>query len=79
MKTKKFTTVEIKDLKIGAIARKHKCSEDYVRRVLKGDPEKGGRERNSELSQKILKDAIDMYEILHRETTLKHEHQKAKT
>jgi len=70
MESKKFTTEEIKDLKVAAIARKHKCSDDYVRRVLKGDPEKGGRERNSELSQKILKDAIDMFEILQRNTII---------
>lgn len=63
MKTRKFTSEEIKDLKIAALARKHKCSEDYVRRVLKGD-----RERNTELSQKILKDAVDMLGILERET-----------
>ncbi|HCO67517.1 MAG TPA: hypothetical protein DIT04_07160 [Dysgonomonas sp.] len=65
MTTKKFTTQEIKYLKIAGLARKHKCSEDYVRRVLKGE-----RERNSELSQKILKDAIDMFDILERETTI---------
>ena len=65
MTTKIFTSDEIKDLKIEAIARKHKCSGDYVRRVLKGD-----RDRNSELSLKILKDAIDMQEIINRETTI---------
>ena len=65
MKTKKFTTKEIKDLKIVPLARKHNCSEDYVRRVLKGD-----RDRNTELSQKILKDAIDMFKILKRETKI---------
>ena len=63
MTTRKFTPEEIKDLKIAALARKHKCSEDYVRRILKGD-----RERNTELSQKILKDAVDMLGILERET-----------
>lgn len=65
METKIFTGDEIKDLKVEAIARKHKCSGDYVRRVLKGD-----RERNTELSQKILTDAMDMLAIVERETTV---------
>ncbi|NDW19716.1 hypothetical protein D0T53_12460 [Dysgonomonas sp. 216] len=65
MTTRIFSSEDIKDLKVPALARKHKCSEDYVRRVLKGD-----RERNSELSQKILKDAIDWVEILERETVV---------
>lgn len=65
MTTKIFSSDEIKDLKIEAIARKHRCSGDYVRRVLKGE-----RDRNSELSQKILKDAMDMQEIINRETTI---------
>lgn len=65
MKTKTFTSKEIKDLKIDAIARKYKCSNTYVREVMKGD-----KERNTELSQKIMKDAIDIYEILQRETLI---------
>lgn len=65
MQTKKFTSEEIKDLKIEAIARKHKCSNTYVRGVLKGE-----KERKSELSRKIVKDAIDMHEIINRETEI---------
>lgn len=65
MTTRIFSSDEIKDLKIEAIARKYRCSGDYVRRVLKGE-----RDRNSELSQKILKDAMDMQEIINRETTI---------
>lgn len=65
METRDFTSDEIRDLKIDAIARKYKCSNTYVREVMKGD-----KERNTELSQKILKDAIDMYAILKRETII---------
>ena len=65
MQTKKFTTDEIRDLKIDALARKYKCSNTYVREVLKGL-----KERNTDRTQKIMKDAIDMYEILERETLI---------
>lgn len=65
MKTKNFTSSEIKDIKINAIARKHNCSGTYVRGVLKGS-----RERNTELAQKVMKDAVDIYSILHRETSV---------
>ncbi|WP_139785056.1 hypothetical protein [Parabacteroides sp. Marseille-P3160] len=63
MTTKIFTSTEIKDLKISALARKYKCSDDYVRRVLKGD-----RERNTELAQSIVRDAIDTLAIVKRKT-----------
>ena len=63
MTTKIFTSTEIKDLKISAFARKYKCSDDYVRRVLKGE-----RERNTELAQSIVKDAIDTLAIVERKT-----------
>lgn len=63
MATKIFTAEEIKDLKVGALARKYKCSDDYVRRVLKGD-----RERNTDMAQGIMKDATDMLAIVERET-----------
>ena len=62
MTTKIFTSKEIKDLKVGALARKYKCSDDYVRRVLKGD-----RERNTAMAQGIMKDATDMLTIVERE------------
>lgn len=65
MKTRIFTTTELRNLKVAAIARKHTCSVDYVRRVLIGD-----RERNTELAQKILIDAIDMMGIVERETKI---------
>lgn len=63
MKTKIFSSAEIKDLKVPALARKYKCSDDYVRRVLKGD-----REHNSILARSIMKDAIDTLSIVERET-----------
>lgn len=66
MQTKRFTEDEIKDLKVIAIARKYKVSDDYVRKVLKGV-----RERNSLITRGIVKDAIDMLEIINRETVLK--------
>lgn len=66
MKTKIFTSDELRDIKIAPLARKHNCSIDYVRRVLTGN-----RERKTELSQKIAKDAIDMYGILERETVIR--------
>lgn len=65
MATKVFASTEIKDLKVSALARKYKCSDDYVRRVLKGD-----RERNTELAQSIVKDAIDMLSIVERKTSI---------
>lgn len=63
MKTKIFSSAEIKDLKVPALARKYKCSDDYVRRVLKGN-----REHNSVLARSIMKDAIDTLSIVERET-----------
>ncbi len=63
MKTKVFTSDELRDLKVAAIARKHKCSVDYVRRVLLGD-----RERNTDLAKLIVVDATDMFAIIERET-----------
>ncbi|WP_108821078.1 hypothetical protein [Dysgonomonas sp. Marseille-P4361] len=63
MQTKIFNSDELKDLKIAVIARKHKCSTEYVRMVLTGE-----RERNTELARKIVKDACDVLEIINRET-----------
>lgn len=65
IQTKIFNTEQLRDLKTAAIARKHKCSTEYVRMVLMGE-----RERNTELAQKIVKDAVDMFEILKRETVV---------
>lgn len=65
MQTKKFTTEELSELRLSSIAKKHRCSSDYVRKVLKGDSE-----QKSVLAQKILKDANDIFEILNRETTI---------
>lgn len=63
MQTKIFTTEELRDLKIASIARKHCCSADYVTKILTGE-----RARNSVLAAKIVTDAIDMLEIINRET-----------
>lgn len=65
MQTKKFTSDELSRLRLSSIAEKHGCSTDYVRKVLKGESE-----QKSVLAQKILKDSIDMFEILERETTI---------
>lgn len=65
METKIFTSEEIRDLKIDAIARKYKVSNTYIRSVLKG-----GRNRNTDVAQKMLKDVMDMFEILERETLI---------
>lgn len=65
METKNFTKEEIRELRIDSLARKYKCSNTYVRGVLKGD-----RKRNSELAQKVIKDATDMFAIVERETVV---------
>jgi len=65
MQTKTFTPDDISQLKLSAIATKHQCSACYVYKVLKGD-----REPKSILAQKIIRDAIDMLEILKRETKI---------
>lgn len=63
MQTKIFTTEELRNLKLAAIARKHNCTADYVTKILTGE-----RERNSVLANKVVKDACDMIEIINRET-----------
>lgn len=63
MQTKVFKLDELKDLKTSSISRKHNCSTEYVRLVLTGE-----RERNSELAQKIIKDATDIINVLKRDT-----------
>jgi len=65
METKTFTKEEIRDLRIDAIARKYKCSNTYIRTVLKGE-----RERNTELAQMVMQDAMDMQKILERKTKI---------
>lgn len=65
MTTRIFTTEEMRDIKVSAIARKHRCSVYYVRMILAGD-----RDRETELAKKIVKDAIDMFAILERETNV---------
>lgn len=65
MQTKIFTKEEIKDLKVIAIARKYKVSDDYVRKLLQGI-----RERNSDTAKSIEQDAVDMLAIVERETKI---------
>ena len=65
MQTKTFKSEELSLLRLSSIAIKHKCSTDYVRKVLKGESE-----QKSVLAQKILIDAIDLFEILKRETKI---------
>ena len=63
--TKFFTTDQLRDLKTGAIARKHRCTTTYVRMILTGE-----RERETDLAKKIVKDATDMFAILNRDTSI---------
>ena len=63
--TKIFSIEELRDLKTGAIARKHRCTTTYVRMILMGR-----RERETELAKKIVQDATDMFAILERETNV---------
>ena len=65
MQTKIVTKEEIKDLKVIAIARKYKVSDEYVRKLLQGL-----RDRNSSTAKSIVKDAVDMLAIIVRETKL---------
>ena len=65
MRTEIFTTEELRDLKVAALARKHRCSTKYVRLILMGQ-----RERETMLAKKIVQDAIDMFAILERETNV---------
>lgn len=65
MQTKIFTKKKIKDLKVIAIARKYKVSDDYVRKLLQGI-----RERNSDTAKSIVQDAVDMLAIVERETKI---------
>ncbi|MDR3057236.1 MAG: hypothetical protein LBU84_03740 [Prevotella sp.] len=65
MQTKIFTKEEIKDLKVIAIARKYKVSDDYVRKLLQGI-----RERKTDTAKSIVQDAVDMLAIVERETKI---------
>lgn len=65
MNTKKIQTDELSLLRISSIAMKYGCSTDYVRKVLKEE-----REQKSVLAQKIIKDAVDVLEVLKRETKI---------
>lgn len=58
-----LTKSELKKVKILALAKKHDCSEVYVRCVLNGS-----RAANSELAKMILKDALDIIQIMDRDT-----------
>ncbi|MFV0468867.1 MAG: hypothetical protein ACK5MK_08085 [Dysgonomonas sp.] len=66
MRTKKFTADELCKLKLSAIANKHGCTPDYVRKVLKEE----SREQKTVLARKIVADAIDMLAIVNRETSI---------
>lgn len=63
-KVKVLTGDEVKMVKTSALARKHNCSEVYVRCVLTGT-----RASNSALAQMILKDACDIVVIYDRNTS----------
>lgn len=65
MQTKIFTKEEIKDLKVIAIARKYKVSDDYVRKLLQGI-----RERKTDTAKSIVQDAVDMLAIVERHTKI---------
>lgn len=63
MRTKIFTKEDKRHIRIQSLASKHGCSREYVGKVLDGE-----RERNSALSQKIVKDATDIIAIYERDT-----------
>jgi len=65
MKTKEIDSEQIRRLPKSAIARKYNCSVQYVRKILQGK-----YQINSERSRKILQDAMDILEIIERETPL---------
>ncbi len=65
MKTQtKVEKEKLRLLKYSPLAEKYGCSVGYVRMVLLG----GERVSDSVRAQKILRDAVDMLEILERET-----------
>ena len=55
-----MTNEQIKDLPKSAIARKHKCSVQYVRKILQGGDYK------STCAENVRKDAKDILTILER-------------
>ncbi|MBB4034854.1 hypothetical protein GGR21_000741 [Dysgonomonas hofstadii] len=64
MKTQtKVEKEKLRLLKYSPLAEKYGCSVGYVRMVLLGE-----RVSDSVRAQKILRDAVDMLEILERET-----------
>ncbi|MBF0576633.1 hypothetical protein [Dysgonomonas sp. GY617] len=60
METNVMTNEQIKDLPKSAIARKHKCSVQYVRKILQGGDYK------STCAENVRKDAKDILTILER-------------
>jgi hypothetical protein len=54
-----ITKEQRKKINKPALAKKHNCSDAYIRLVLKGQ-----REDNSEKAKAIIKDAQDMLKIL---------------
>lgn len=63
MNTKIFTKEELTLIKVSSIATKHGCTSSYARRVLEGQVA-----RNTSLTCKITIDAIDILDVLKRDT-----------
>jgi len=63
-KLKEISKENLKMVKTPALARKHNCSDVYVRCVLTG-----ARSANTALAKMILKDANDIIAIYERDTS----------
>jgi len=66
MEINKLTTEQIRLLPKAALAEKHKCTVQYIRKILQGK-----YKINSERSQKIIKDMEDIIKIFERRTNIK--------
>jgi len=65
MEIEKLTTEQIRILPKAALAKKHRCTVQYIRKILQGK-----YQINSERSQKIIKDIVDIIKIIERRTDI---------
>ena len=61
----KLSKEDLRKIKYAPLAEKYDCSVGYVRMVLLGE-----REQNTVRSRKVLQDALDMIDIINRETKI---------
>jgi len=61
----KLTPEQIRTLPKAALAKKHKCTVQYIRKILQGT-----HKINSERTLKIIKDIEDILKILERRTEI---------